>query len=461
MYLNPFSSRSSAKINASHKELDSLPTNIPIADDEIEEGHQEVLVEPQAPKQKLSKSNKKKKGADAAPVVSPTAVTIQNLLSGDVATTTTSLGKPSSRTKALTTAQTRIAPELLHEDKANKVISEVRQLSPLSPLQERKATPATPQSALAATPSAKQPPAVHAVCLDATDEEVAEKVFTHLNIIPFLHVDPAKALSTLTSLVTVSPVSPQILPPNAPVTLPDAGELAMLAGAVPSPQTIVDGVNDVATTLIALGLGDPEALYATSGTPPDLSKWLPDHKGVYPPKDRMSILTCEWGYELVLPEPSMKNLARAKSIEGMVLNFLTFFAMLNGGVREILPFVRYIAQFIDIEWSSMTAKDRGKGVICAATWLLPTSIVTRSWDFPEPPPPPPPPASSPAHDQNQSPSSAPLLNSDPSKTVPANQDPTPTSFSPTPSSLAATAASGVGEQSGTGGIAGSTPSQQQ
>jgi hypothetical protein len=35
---------------------------------------------------------------------------------------------------------------------------------------------------------------------------------------------------------------------------------------------------------------------------------MPDHSHVYPPTDRMSVLTYWWGLELVLPEPSIEFL---------------------------------------------------------------------------------------------------------------------------------------------------------
>lgn len=50
------------------------------------------------------------------------------------------------------------------------------------------------------------------------------------------------------------------------------------------------------------------------------------------------------------------------------MNFLSAVALVNNGVREILPFIRYIAQFVDFEFTSIKAKDEGRGVICAATW---------------------------------------------------------------------------------------------
>jgi len=82
----------------------------------------------------------------------------------------------------------------------------------------------------------------------------------------------------------------------------------------------------------------------------------------------------------------MAYLANVKSIQGAALNFLTAFALFNNGVKEILPFVRYISQFLDFEWGAIKGADKGKGVVCASTWVMPAAMVPRAWDFPDPPP---------------------------------------------------------------------------
>jgi hypothetical protein len=59
-----------------------------------------------------------------------------------------------------------------------------------------------------------------------------------------------------------------------------------------------------------------------------------------------------------------------QSIAGTLVNFLTALSLVNNGVREILPFVRYIAQFIDFEFNAIKRQDKGKGVVCASTWCV-------------------------------------------------------------------------------------------
>jgi sorbitol-specific phosphotransferase system component IIBC len=64
----------------------------------------------------------------------------------------------------------------------------------------------------------------------------------------------------------------------------------------------------------------------------------------------------------------MALVQRGQSISKTVVNFLTAMAAVNDGVREILPFIRYISQFIEFEFGTILAQDVGLGVVCAATW---------------------------------------------------------------------------------------------
>lgn len=94
-----------------------------------------------------------------------------------------------------------------------------------------------------------------------------------------------------------------------------------------------------------------------------------------------------WGLEICLPPPTIALLEAAESPGSTLLNLLTAISVLSEGAREILPFIRYIAQFVQTEFSMIERADEGKGVVCTATWLLPVALVPRPWDFPDPPPP--------------------------------------------------------------------------
>ena len=52
------------------------------------------------------------------------------------------------------------------------------------------------------------------------------------------------------------------------------------------------------------------------------------------------------------------------------MNFLTALALIDNGVREILPFIRYISQYVEFEFDAIKGQDKGEGVVCAATWYV-------------------------------------------------------------------------------------------
>lgn len=240
---------------------------------------------------------------------------------------------------------------------------------------------------------------IHGCCLDLTDEEAEQKHFSKLtgSAVGAQSSTTAQANANIGSadLSSLIPMlknmrlvnlqaSPDVSSMNAAslgahLSAPDLGfgqsadKDGPLAGSVPSVGSLVDGMEKVGQTLMSLGFATTTAV-------------LPSHVGVHPPKDRMSVLTCKssalaealllltkssvdwWGYEVVFPPPTMHYLGKVSSISGALLNFLSAFALFSNGVREMLPFVRYIAQFIEFEWKAIKSQDKGRGVVCAATW---------------------------------------------------------------------------------------------
>ena len=267
---------------------------------------------------------------------------------------------------------------------ANKVIAHLRAL------------PSFPDS----PPHASQP--IQAVCLPYSDEEADAKRFGTLR-----NVKPPPATTTDTpstspkesiSIDAIMDTFKNIRIVNL-FTAPDLGlgepgdGDGILAGALPSAETVLDGFTQITPQLMALGYTAGKSL-------------VPNHKGIYPPTDRLSVLTCTslvhyhvaeisndcyvdwWGLEILLPPPTLAYLSvsficsffgftnnwklpkkqRVHSISGTIMNVLTGLGVMYEGVREILPFVRYFSQYINFEFSTIKAQDRGKGVICAATW---------------------------------------------------------------------------------------------
>ncbi|KAI0277427.1 hypothetical protein BGY98DRAFT_980135, partial [Russula aff. rugulosa BPL654] len=85
---------------------------------------------------------------------------------------------------------------------------------------------------------------------------------------------------------------------------------------------------------------------------------VPNHKGVFPPTDRLSVLTYWWGLEILLPPPTLAYLSRVHSISGTIMNVLTGLGVMYEG------------------FSTIKAQDRGARVI------MPAALVPRPWDSP-------------------------------------------------------------------------------
>ncbi|KAH7914126.1 hypothetical protein BJ138DRAFT_1080162 [Hygrophoropsis aurantiaca] len=273
-------------------------------------------------------------------------------------------------TKAVSKPQIgRVKSQLLQPKSANKVIAQLRTLS----LSEESAKTDS------ASKSSFQAP-IHGVCLDAPDAEIHDRHFCLL-----LNADTATTISSaFPSVASASINSLSIMfegmhlvnlltSPDMGLGQPGDGE-GLLAGAVPTAETVLNGIQQITPQLMALGFATGKAV-------------LPDHTGVFPPIDRISVLTYWWGLEVVLPPSTLSYLDSASSISDAIINFLTALSVINNGVREVLPFVRYIGQFIDFEFDSIKKENKGKGVVCAATWIMPAAMVPRPWDFSPAPPP--------------------------------------------------------------------------
>ncbi|KAH8083776.1 hypothetical protein BXZ70DRAFT_900614 [Cristinia sonorae] len=273
----------------------------------------------------------------------------------------------------------QVKSELIHKKSANRVIAQLR------------AMPASDQETGVST--VIHP--IHAVCLAYTDLDAHERHFARLNedangadgddseltkersfsiaaaVTSVADVTNA-SISRVTAMFTDLHVVSLVATPDLGLGQPGEGP-GLLRGALPPAETVLEGVQQVTPQLLALGYATGKAIY-------------PDHAGVYPPTDRMSVITYWWGFEVVLPPPSLKYLSNVPSITHAIINFLTGLSLVYNGVREILPFIRYISQYIDAEFNMIKDNDRGKGVVCAATWIMPAALVPRPWDFPTPPP---------------------------------------------------------------------------
>ncbi|TRM69799.1 hypothetical protein BD626DRAFT_475332 [Schizophyllum amplum] len=273
-------------------------------------------------------------------------------------------------TKAVARPQLgKVKSQLMKPKDANRVIAQLRALSSVDEVEG-------PSSAEHSC-SGKGP--IHAVCLaynEAMEQELhfsklerEDEPPTDLPSPPVLAA--SRAATKLRDVIDEMHIVDLLLTPDLGVGQPADGK-GLLAGSVPTAETVINGVTQITPQLMALGYATGRAI-------------LPDHAGVYPPTDRLSVLTYWWGLELCLPPPTLSYLASAHSINGQLINFLTAMSLVNNGVKEILPFVRYMSQFIDFEFNTITKQNKGHGVVCAATWIMPAALVPRPWDFAEKP----------------------------------------------------------------------------
>lgn len=253
----------------------------------------------------------------------------------------------------------KINSQFKNPESANNLIFELRNL-------DLAADASVPLPTVSNQPFGKRRGPIRAVCLDKTEEEAGNHCFAHLKPEATSHLFTQSVVtanldsiaSTLGGLGIKDLVAVKF-----DLGKPTSSE-GILTKALPA-ETVMKGVKIQLTTLG----------YTTGQT------ILPDHQGVHPPVDRISLFTYWWGFELVLPPPTLMYLRRAQSISKAAANFLTAIASINGGIQEILPYIRFISQFIESEIIAILNLDQGLGVVCAAVWLLPFALATRPWDF--------------------------------------------------------------------------------
>lgn len=129
---------------------------------------------------------------------------------------------------------------------------------------------------------------IHAVCLDTTDGEADRRHFSQLTQDDD-DTEAVAATGAFPSVVTASMgklskifkdihIISLVSSPDLGIGQPGDGE-GLLSGAVPTAETVIDGVEKLTPQLLALGFATGKSIY-------------PDHTGVYPPTDRISVLTC-------------------------------------------------------------------------------------------------------------------------------------------------------------------------
>ena len=162
-----------------------------------------------------------------------------------------------------------VKAQLLKPKTANKVIAQL------------KALPSSPNSA--SHPS--QP--IQAVCLPYSDEEADGKRFSTLRNLkspqtttdtPGTSAKGSTPIDAITDAFKTVHIVNLFTAPGLGLDGSEDGE-GILAGALPSAETVLNGFMQITPQLMALGYTAGKSL-------------VPNHEGIYPPTDRLSVLTC-------------------------------------------------------------------------------------------------------------------------------------------------------------------------
>jgi len=200
------------------------------------------------------------------------------------------------KSKPLTKSEVnKLKGQLLEPKSAGKIIQRLRNLPVPAPPRPSVITHDTLQHSVApeadvaraamashAHPTATKQGPIHAVCLDCTDREADELHFSQLGASMFVNpsfavADAATAFPVLRNMRIISLLKAPDFGLGAPIGSANAG---ILSGSIPSPAVIADGILQLSQQLVALG-------FATGATVHT------NHSGIYPPLDRISVLTCE------------------------------------------------------------------------------------------------------------------------------------------------------------------------
>ena len=189
----------------------------------------------------------------------------------------------------------KVQNQLLTPKQANKVIAKLRTIDPAEESPDPPPHKHPQLQHMHKHKPGERP--IHAVCLDCTDEEADEYHFSKLATTrevemrnsrkypaPAPSPNPGETSFAFADITTIVPVLRSMKLVTL-VTAPDLGfgqppdSPGLLAGSVPSVQAFAEGLQEMTGQLMALGFATSKVVF-------------PSHTGVYPPTDRMSVLTC-------------------------------------------------------------------------------------------------------------------------------------------------------------------------
>ncbi|KAF9559256.1 hypothetical protein EC968_006666 [Mortierella alpina] len=160
-------------------------------------------------------------------------------------------------------------------------------------------------------------------------------------------------------------------------TRSEAEPSASGAGADASGKDTISKTTTSSTTVAAPATADKNILAATISS---IKQQLALLK--IPPIDVITASSFWWGFEIYVPHQCMAKLSRATNTSQIFFGFLG--GALSGvpGLAALVPLSKIISAYVGLQWALIQAQDLGKGVILAATWVLPVALAPRPWDFP-------------------------------------------------------------------------------
>lgn len=185
----------------------------------------------------------------------------------------------------------KIKSQLIQPKAANKLIAQLRAMPVGS-------TDSQNGSKIA---YATQP--IHAVCLEHTEEEEHSLYFAHLDqdtqSVPVMASSPS-SMDKLANLFNDMRIVSLVTSPDLGLGQPGNGP-GLLAGAVPTAETVINGIQQITPQLLALGFATGKAIlpdHAGKSSLCVLNVSLTIQTGVHPPTDRISVLTCQYGSQI-------------------------------------------------------------------------------------------------------------------------------------------------------------------
>ncbi|KAA1115810.1 hypothetical protein PGT21_000129 [Puccinia graminis f. sp. tritici] len=129
---------------------------------------------------------------------------------------------------------------------------------------------------------------------------------------------------------------------------------------VPGPSDVINLVTGLAAGKILGSLAQSAGFYDALAIG---SKYLVENTEGHQemvgmvPKDRVSVWCYWWGFEIALPLESVGPAQDGQSIEAATVQLLLALTVAGGAV-ELVPFIRFISGYLDMEWAAISEQNQ-------------------------------------------------------------------------------------------------------